>query len=75
MVGSSITTNSLVVHSTLVVSSIHAASSITTKEFIFSSICMSPSNISSFVPAFSTFNSSILICLNGSYWKIPIHKA
>jgi hypothetical protein len=73
--GSSITTNSLVVHSTLVVSSIHAASSITTKEFIFSSICMSPSNISSFVPAFSTFNSSILICLNGSYWKIPIHKA
>ena len=43
---------------------------ITTNELIFSSLCMIPSTISSF--PVNGFSSSILICLNGSYWKIPI---
>ena len=68
--GNSATINSLVVHSTLVVSSINAASSIRTKEFIFSSLCMIPSTFSSLVTA----TSSILICMNGEFWGIPVGK-
>ena len=45
---------------------------ITTSELIFSSICMVPSTILSVVPPVNGFNSSILICLDGSYWQIPI---
>jgi hypothetical protein len=37
----------------------------------FSSLTMNPGTTSSFNPA-TTFNSSILIYLNGGYWKIPI---
>jgi hypothetical protein len=43
---------------------------ITTNELIFSSLYMSPSTISSF--PVNGFFSSILISLDGSYWKIPI---
>jgi hypothetical protein len=73
--GNLMTSNFLTIHSTLAVSSIYAASSITTQHLVFSSFCMAPSNISSFVPAATSFDSSILICLNGSYWKIPIVQA
>jgi hypothetical protein len=45
---------------------------ITTNDFIFSSLYMTPSTISSFDPPANIFYSSILICLDGSYWKIPI---
>jgi hypothetical protein len=69
LIGSTVNTNTMTINNNLVVSSINATSSITTQELIFSSLCMIPSTISSGV---TTFNSSILICLNGSYWKIPI---
>ena len=42
-------------------------------ELTFSSFCMVPSTISTGVT--TPLNSSILICLNGSYWKIPIQPA
>jgi hypothetical protein len=73
MTGSTITANTMSIASTLSVSSINAASSITTKELIFSSLSMNPSNISSGVT--TPLHSSILIYLNGSYWKIPIEPA
>ena len=66
--GNSIVSNSLTVQSTLVVSSINAASSIITNEFIFSSLCMIPSSFSSLVTA----TSSIVICMNGEFWGIPV---
>ena len=44
----------------------------TTNELIFSSLCMIPSTISSVIPPVNGFSSSILICLDGSYWQIPI---
>ena len=47
----------------------------TTGELIFSSFCMIPSNISSIVPPITEFNSSILICVEGNYWQIPIFPA
>jgi hypothetical protein len=54
--------------STMLISSI-STSHIEVKELIFSSICMSPVYIST---AVTTFNSSILICMGGQTWKIPI---
>ncbi len=54
--------------STMLISSI-STSHIEVKELIFSSICMSPVYIST---AVTTFNSSILICIDGQTWKIPI---
>jgi hypothetical protein len=39
----------------------------------FSSLTMIPGTTSSLIPAVTTFNSSILINLNGVYWHIPIH--
>ncbi len=42
------------------------------KELVFSSICMAPVYIST---AVTTFHSSILICLGGQTWKIPIEAA
>jgi hypothetical protein len=69
------TMSTLTVSSILNVSSINAASSITTQHLVFSSFCMEPTTTSSFVPAVSTFFSSIVICLNGGYWKIPITQA
>jgi hypothetical protein len=70
MNGTSITSDNLIVTQNISVSSINAASSISTRELIFSSLCMIPSTISSGVT--TPLNSSILICLNGGYWKIPI---
>ena len=45
---------------------------LTTNELTFSSLCMIPSTISSVNPPVNGFSSSILICLDGSYWQIPI---
>lgn len=57
--------------STLLTSSI-STPHIEVKELIFSSICMSPVHIST---AATTLNSSILICMGGQTWKIPIELA
>jgi hypothetical protein len=42
-------------------------------ELFFSSFCMDPGALSTGVT--TPLNSSILICLNGIYWKIPIELA
>jgi len=66
-----ITTNDLIVNSTITTSSIRS-STLYSNVIEFSSLCMVPSNISTFTgPA----KSSILICLGGSYWKIAIEPA
>ena len=52
--------------------SIISTNTFTTNELTFSSLCMIPSTISSVIPSVNGFSSSILICLDGSYWKIPI---
>lgn len=73
------TTNTSTVNAhTIGVSSMSATGLITYNklsgnELIFSSFCMIPSTISTGVS--TPLNSSILICLNGSYWKIPIQPA
>jgi hypothetical protein len=86
ILGDVITANTITVNSSINVSTINTtnmyfqtlsgqditASSITTQSFTFSSLCMIPSTVSTFTgPA----TSSILICLNGNYWKIPIEPA
>ena len=48
------------------------ANNIITSSITFSSLTMIPSSISSFNPSY-TFNSSILISLNGSYFHVPIY--
>ncbi len=68
---STFTGNNMIVNSTLVTSTL-STTTVIAQDFIFSSFCMIPSTISS---AVTTFNSSILLCLNGSYWKIPIEPA
>ena len=49
------------------------ASTINAPTITFSSLTMIPGTTSSLIPAVTTFNSSILINLNGVYWHIPIH--
>jgi hypothetical protein len=49
------------------------ASTINASNITFSSLTMIPGTTSSLIPAVTTFNSSILINLNGVYWHIPIH--
>ena len=49
------------------------ASTINAPTITFSSLTMIPGTTSSLIPAVTTFNSSILINLNGTYWHIPIH--
>ena len=71
LLGDSITTNFLTVGSTLSVSSLNAASSITTKELIFSSIFMNPGYIST---ATVTTNSSFIISIGGTKFRIPIEQ-
>ena len=68
---------STITFGTLTGSTINASTinvpTISTNAIIFSSLIMEPGFISSFIPAISTFNSSILIYLNGGYYKIPIY--
>ena len=75
LLGTTMTTDNLTVNqiisvSSINVSSINAASSIKTNELIFSSLCMIPSTFSSLVTA----TSSIVICMNGEFWGIPVGK-
>jgi hypothetical protein len=77
-VNASTTSTSTVNAHTIGVSSMTATGLITYNklsgdELIFSSFCMIPSTISTGVT--TPLHSSILICLNGSYWKIPIQPA
>ena len=58
--------------STINVSTLNA-STINAPTITFSSLTMIPGTTSSLIPAVTTFNSSILINLNGVYWHIPIH--
>ena len=83
--GLNATINDLYVNSTLTVSTMIGrniefetlygstiiSQKVSTFELVFSSLCMIPSTISTL----GTPTSSILICLDGSYWKIPIEKA
>jgi hypothetical protein len=71
MMGSTITTSTLIINSTLSVSSI-VNNIIDTDQLIFSSLMMQPSTFSTFV---ETPVSSILINMNGSWWKIPVVPA
>ena len=48
------------------------ASTINAPTITFSSLTMIPGTTSSLIPAVTTFNSSILINLSGTYWHIPI---
>ena len=74
--GSTINASSInasnIAFSTLTGSTINA-NSIIVSSIIFSSLTMIPGTTSSFNPAVSTFNSSILIKLNGGYFHVPIH--
>ena len=55
-----------------IIGSTISTNTITINELIFSSLCMIPSTILAVDPPVTSFSSSILICLDGSYWRIPI---
>jgi len=71
MMGSTITASTMQINSTLSVSTI-LNNIIDTDQLIFSSLMMQPSSFSTFV---ETPVSSILINMNGTWWKIPVVPA